>query len=92
MPKGTFDIKAWALIGAQQRLRPLVCRACPNGVYYVAVHSVNADGSGLRSNEVVVSVPSGGGGGGCSSVPSSLTRPTRGRGKCLREVCRREVP
>ena len=41
----------------------------PNGVYYVAVRALNADGSSERSNEVVVSVP-GGGGGGCATVPN----------------------
>lgn len=50
---------------------PFTVPSVPNGVYYVAVRSMNADGSSERSNEVVVSVPSGGGGGGCASVPNS---------------------
>ena len=48
---------------------PLTVPTVPNGVYYVAVRALNADGASERSNEVLVSVP-GGGGGSCASVPN----------------------
>jgi predicted phage tail protein len=50
---------------------PFTVPGVPNGVYYVAVRGVNADGSSERSNEVIISVPSGG--GGCTSAPNSPT-------------------
>lgn len=46
----------------------LVVPNVPNGVYYVRVRAVNADGVSNVSNEVIVVVP--GGGGGCSSPPN----------------------
>jgi hypothetical protein len=45
----------------------LVVPNVPNGVYYVAVRAVNADGVSGPSNEVILVVP--GGGGGCASPP-----------------------
>ena len=48
---------------------PLVVPNVPNGVYYVRVRGVNADGTSSPSNEVVVGVP--GGGGVCSTPPST---------------------
>jgi len=57
---------------------PLVVPIVPNGVYYVAVRGVNADGLGQRSNEIVVVVPGGGSGGGCASPPNAPTSLTSG--------------
>jgi hypothetical protein len=39
----------------------------PDGIYYVRVHALNADGESAASNEVVVAVPAG---GGCTSAPN----------------------
>jgi hypothetical protein len=41
----------------------------PNGIYYVGVRGMNADGASEASNEVIVVVP--GGGGGCSTAPNA---------------------
>lgn len=48
----------------------LTVTAVPNGVYYVRVRAINADGSSAPSNEVAVVVP---GGGSCSSPPNAPT-------------------
>lgn len=50
---------------------PFVVPGVPTGVYYVAARGVNADGSSQRSNEVVVSVPSGS--SGCNAAPNPPT-------------------
>ena len=51
----------------------LVLNGVPNGVYYVHVRAVNLDGTSGASNEVVVSVPSG---GSCASPPNAPTNLT----------------
>jgi hypothetical protein len=51
----------------------LVVNAVPDGVYYVRVRAVNADGSSAASNEVIVMVP---GGGACASPPNAPTNLT----------------
>ena len=48
--------------------------AVPNGVYYVRVVGINADGVSTPSNEVIVVVP--GGGGGCITPPDPPTNLT----------------
>jgi hypothetical protein len=53
---------------------PLVVPNVPNGVYYVRVVAVNADGPSTPSNEVVVIVPGGGSTpptGGCNTAPNA---------------------
>ena len=51
----------------------LVVGSVPNGVYYVRVRAVNADGSSAASNEVIVVVPDG---GTCLSPPGAPTNLT----------------
>ena len=54
----------------------MVATSVPNGVFYVRVRAVDAEGVGAASNEAVVAVPNGGGGGGCGAAPpapASLT-------------------
>jgi predicted phage tail protein len=51
----------------------LVVSNVPNGIYYVHVRAVNADGSSAASNEVIVVVPSG---GSCTSPPNAPTNLT----------------
>jgi hypothetical protein len=45
----------------------------PNGVYYVKVSALNADGQSAPSNEVVVAVPSNGTCNSAPNAPSGLT-------------------
>jgi hypothetical protein len=45
----------------------------PNGVYYVRVRAVGAQGISGASNEVIVSVPAGGGCSAAPNAPTSLT-------------------
>jgi hypothetical protein len=52
----------------------LVLNGVPNGVYYVHVRAVNLDGPSGPSNEVVVSVPSGG--STCTAPPNAPTNLT----------------
>lgn len=49
----------------------LAVAGVPNGVYYVNVRAVNADGTSGPSNEVIVVVP--GGGGDCTAPPNAPT-------------------
>lgn len=49
----------------------LIVQSVPNAVYYVHVRGVNIDGTGAASNEVVVSVPSGG--SSCTTPPNAPT-------------------
>jgi hypothetical protein len=48
----------------------MVATSVPNGVFYVRVRAVDAEGVGAASNEAVVAVPNGGG-GGCGVAPTA---------------------
>lgn len=57
----------------------MIATSVPNGVFYVRVRSVNADGVGAASNEALVAVPNGG--GTCATAPgapSGLTQAVAG--------------
>ena len=49
----------------------LTVTGVPNGVYYVTVRALNAEGASAPSNEVIVVVP--GGSGGCNAAPNAPT-------------------
>jgi hypothetical protein len=52
----------------------MIATSVPNGVFYVRVRSVDAEGVGAASNEAVVAVPGAGACGTAPGAPSALTQ------------------
>ena len=56
----------------------IVVSSVPNGVFYVRVRAVDAEGVGPASNEAIVAVPGAGNCGTAPGIPGSLSRTVTG--------------